>query len=228
MGSLGGPIGHWSKYWGPGTWVLYDKRFRDFHYPVTDEDAPNYRSIVQNPMDIATLLQRVDCGQYITCSAFLQDFDLILTNAKTYNGDDYTGARIVSRAYELRDAMQGMLSQMDPALITYCDKISAQGGPVEPPDDIGGLVFPTTPVVQLPSVTRTSARLRHVQPEVNLSQSYEALKRQKKNMDTDQPGILYYFLLDSAVDGQITSNIYPFQFGCLGASTRIFFPASYE
>jgi hypothetical protein len=62
--------------------VLYDKRFSAFHYPVTDEDAPNYRSIIQNPMDMATMLQRVDSGQYITCSAFLQDIDLIVTNAK--------------------------------------------------------------------------------------------------------------------------------------------------
>lgn len=61
---------------------MYDKRFTVFHYPVMDEDAPNYRSIIQNPMDMATLLQRVDCGQYITCSVFLQDIDLIVNNAK--------------------------------------------------------------------------------------------------------------------------------------------------
>ncbi|KAI5582925.1 hypothetical protein BDE02_07G119300 [Populus trichocarpa] len=162
--------------------VLYDKRFSAFHYPVTDEDAPNYRSIIQNPMDMATMLQRVDSGQYITCSAFLQDIDLIVTNAKVYNGDDYNGARIVSRSYELRDAVHGMLSQMDPALVTYCDKIAAQGGPVQVPDDLGGSIFPSTPVVQL-GTTRTSARLRNVQPDVNLDQSYEALKRQKKNAD---------------------------------------------
>ncbi|KAJ6917719.1 hypothetical protein NC652_019907 [Populus alba x Populus x berolinensis] len=162
--------------------VLYDKRFSAFHYPVTDEDAPNYRSIIQNPMDMATMLQRVDSGQYITCSAFLQDIDLIVTNAKVYNGDDYNGARIVSRSHELRDAVHGMLSQMDPALVTYCDKIAAQGGPVQVPDDLGGSIFPSTPVVQL-GTTRTSARLRNVQPDVNLDQSYEALKRQKKNAD---------------------------------------------
>lgn len=62
--------------------VLYDKRFSAFHYPVLDEDAPNYRSIIQNPMDVATLLQHVDSGLYITCSAFLQDVDLIVSNAK--------------------------------------------------------------------------------------------------------------------------------------------------
>lgn len=168
--------------------ILYDKRFSVFHYPVSDEDAPNYRSIVQNPMDVATLLQRVDCGQYLTRSAFMQDFDLIIANAKVYNGDDYNGARIVSRAYELRDVVQGMLSQMDPGLVSFCDKIVAQGGPVNVADEMGGLCFPSVPVVQLASITRTSARLRNVQPEVNLSQSYEALKRGKKNSENEQAG----------------------------------------
>ncbi|XP_062107799.1 ATPase family AAA domain-containing protein At1g05910 isoform X2 [Humulus lupulus] len=163
--------------------ILYDKRFCAFHYPVSDEDAPNYRSIIQNPMDMATLLQRVDSGQYITCSAFLQDFDLIVFNAKVYNGDDYNGARIVSRGYELRDAVHGMLSQMDPALVACCDKIAAQGGPMHIPEEFGGSTFPSTPVVQLGTMTRASARLRNVQPEVNLDQSYEALKRPKKIVD---------------------------------------------
>ncbi|KAK6914572.1 AAA ATPase, AAA+ lid domain [Dillenia turbinata] len=163
--------------------ILYDKRFSVFHYPVMDEDAPNYRSVIQNPMDMATLLQHVDCGHYITCSAFLQDVDLIWANAKAYNGDDYNGVRIVSRAYELRDAVQGMLSQMDPALVTFCEKIAAQGGPVCLPENLSGITQ-ALPIVQLATVTRASARLRNVQPEVNLDQSYEALKRPKKNADT--------------------------------------------
>ncbi|KAL5539523.1 hypothetical protein UlMin_045178 [Ulmus minor] len=163
--------------------ILYDKRFTVFHYPVSDEDAPNYRNIIQNPMDMATLLQRVDSGQYITCLTFLQDFDLIVTNAKIYNGDDYNGSRIVSRAYELRDAVHGMLSQMDPALVGYCDKIASQGGPTHMPEELGGSTFPSTPVVQLGTTTRASARLRNVQPDVNLDRSYEALKRPKKNVD---------------------------------------------
>ncbi|KEH30316.1 putative chromatin remodeler Bromodomain family [Medicago truncatula] len=160
--------------------ILYDKRFNAFHFPVSDEDAPNYRSIIQNPMDIATILQHVDNGNYITCAAFLQDIDLIVSNAKAYNGDDYNGTRIVSRACELRDTVHGMLSQMDPALAAYCDKIASQGGPAHLPGELGDITFPDTPVVQLATTTRTSARLRHVQPEVNLDQGYEVLKRTKK------------------------------------------------
>ncbi|KAM7266296.1 hypothetical protein ACFE04_004193 [Oxalis oulophora] len=164
--------------------LLYDKRFNAFHYPVTDEDAPNYRRVIQNPMDVATLLQRVDSGQYITCSTFVQDVDLIVCNAKAYNGDDYNGARIVSRAFELRDAVHGMLTQMDPALVAYCDKIAAQGGPTQPPDDLRTSLSPSLPVVQLATVTRASARLRNVQPEVNLDQSFEARKKPKKIAET--------------------------------------------
>ncbi|KAL6970768.1 hypothetical protein U1Q18_030456 [Sarracenia purpurea var. burkii] len=169
--------------------ILYDKRFGAFHYPVLDEDAPNYRTIIQNPMDMATLLQRVDNGKYITCKAFLEDFDFILNNAKIYNGDDYNGSRIVSRAHELRDAVHGMLSQMDPALVAFCEKIAAEGGPVPVPDELAGSTFPATPVVQLATITRASARLRNVQPEVNLDQSYEALKRPKKNVDASHGAV---------------------------------------
>ncbi|KAI4372733.1 hypothetical protein MLD38_010932 [Melastoma candidum] len=166
--------------------ILYDKRFSAFHYPVKDEDAPNYRMIVNNPMDMATMLQRVDYGHYITCSTFLQDIDLIVSNALKYNGEDYFGTRIVSRAHELRDAVQGMLAQMDPALVTFCDKIAAQGGPIQLPDYIGGLLCPNTPVAQHGTTTRASARIRNVEPDLNLDQSFEALKRSKKHLDNSE------------------------------------------
>lgn len=88
-----------------------------------------------------------------------------------------------------------MLSQMDPALVACCDKIADQGGPVHMPDDLGGSTFPSTPVVQLGTVTRASARLRNVQPDVNLDQSYEALKRPKKNADTAHAGSKTFIII---------------------------------
>ena len=83
-----------------------------------------------------------------------------------------------------------MLSQMDPALVGYCDKIASQGGPTHMPEELGGSTFPSTPVVQLGTITRASARLRNVQPDVNLDRSYEALKRPKKNVDASHTGML--------------------------------------
>uniref|UniRef100_A0ACD5XZU7 Uncharacterized protein n=1 Tax=Avena sativa TaxID=4498 RepID=A0ACD5XZU7_AVESA len=166
--------------------ILYNKRFSAFHFPVSEEEVPDYRAIIHNPMDMATVLQRVDSGQYFTRAAFMKDIDLIVSNAKTYNGEDYNGSRIVSRACELRDVVQGMLSQMDPSLVSFCDKIAAQGGPLQFMDGEDSSILQGPPVVQLVSVTRTSARLRNVQPEVDLSRSYEVLKRHKKSTENEQ------------------------------------------
>uniref|UniRef100_A0A0E0B5B0 Bromo domain-containing protein n=1 Tax=Oryza glumipatula TaxID=40148 RepID=A0A0E0B5B0_9ORYZ len=166
--------------------ILYNKRFNVFHFPVSEEEVPDYRSVVHNPMDMATVLQQVDSGQYLTRASFMKDIDLIVSNAKTYNGSDYNGSRIVSRACELRDVVQGMLSQMDPSLVSFCDKIAEQGGPLQVTDDGDSSILQAAPVAQLVSGTRMSARLRNVQPEVNLSRSYEALKRQKKSTETEQ------------------------------------------
>lgn len=90
-----------------------------------------------------------------------------------------------------------MLSQMDPALVTYCDKIAAQGGPINLPDDLAGSTFPSTPAVHLGTVTRASARLRNVQPELNLDQSYVALKRPKKNLDGQHAGTITFLRIYS-------------------------------
>jgi hypothetical protein len=62
--------------------ILYNKRFSAFHFPVSEEEVPDYRAIIHNPMDMATVLQRVDSGQYFTRVAFMKDIDLIVSNAK--------------------------------------------------------------------------------------------------------------------------------------------------
>lgn len=82
-----------------------------------------------------------------------------------------------------------MLSQMDPALVAFCDKIAAQGGPTRLSED-STTNFPSNPVAQPVHITRASECLRNVQPDMNVSQSYEVLKRSKQNSDPDQGGIM--------------------------------------
>lgn len=62
--------------------ILYDKKFQMFHYPVPEEEAPDYKTVISNPMDVATVLQRVDVGHYLTRTAFMKDIELIAANAK--------------------------------------------------------------------------------------------------------------------------------------------------
>ena len=65
-----------------------------------------------------------------------------------------------------------MLSQVDPALADFCEKIGAEGGPVSLPDDLGYSLIYQAHVFQMATITRASARLHNVQPEVNLDQRY--------------------------------------------------------
>ena len=62
--------------------LLHEKSFNVFHYPVSEDEAPDYHATIQTPMDVSTLLQHTDSGQYLTRSAFLQDLELIPLNAK--------------------------------------------------------------------------------------------------------------------------------------------------
>ncbi|KAG6554152.1 hypothetical protein Mapa_004068 [Marchantia paleacea] len=168
--------------------LLYEKRFSIFHYPVMEDDAPDYHTVVKKPMDVTTLLQGVDSGKYITRAAFLDDVELIPANAKVYNGDDYQGARIVSKACALRDAVHGMLAQLDPGLVIFCDAIASRGGPVRPPVCV--TEAPPSPVVAPPAfVTRASARLRGFQPAVavDVTKPFES-RKSKRNSDGGAAG----------------------------------------
>ncbi|CAI9286407.1 unnamed protein product [Lactuca saligna] len=67
--------------------------------------------------------------------------------------------------------VHGMLSQMDPALVSYCEKIAENRGPLTLPEEIGGSVHVAQ--METKTMTRASSRLRNVQQEVNVDQSYE-------------------------------------------------------
>ncbi|RRT69858.1 hypothetical protein B296_00012787 [Ensete ventricosum] len=89
--------------------------------------------------------------------------------------------------------VQGMLSQMDPALVSFCDNIAAQGGPLLLADDVEELNVPTAPVVQLANVPR-SAQLCNVQLDVNLVQSYEVIKLPKENTNHAGTWVLLFII----------------------------------
>ncbi|KAH7284708.1 hypothetical protein KP509_34G067200 [Ceratopteris richardii] len=174
--------------------LLREKSFAVFYYPVTEEEAPDYHTVVQTPMDISTLLYRTDNGQYLSRSAFLQDLELIPLNAKTYHKDDYNGSRIISKACSLRDAAHAMLSQIDKDLVSQCEKIVARGGPIKLDAKLSGNELAgsfSAPVNVPPSnnSVRVSARLRGVQPGINLSQTGEVhVRRSRRTSEGETAG----------------------------------------
>lgn len=56
-----------------------------FSDPVTEEVAPNYFTIIKNPMDFFTIRKKIVERRYETWRQFVDDLELICTNAMTYN-----------------------------------------------------------------------------------------------------------------------------------------------
>lgn len=59
-----------------------------FAWPVTDEIAPGYSSIISRPMDFHTIRQKVEDSQYNSVQEFCDDFRLMCENAVKYNHVD--------------------------------------------------------------------------------------------------------------------------------------------
>ncbi|VDK75517.1 unnamed protein product [Litomosoides sigmodontis] len=56
-----------------------------FAFPVTQSMAPDYHDIIKEPMDFATIRQKIDRDEYPDIAAFKKDAELIVHNAMDYN-----------------------------------------------------------------------------------------------------------------------------------------------
>lgn len=61
---------------------------RFFSFPVSDEFAPGYSTIIKNPMDFSTMKQKINNDLYVSIDDIKDDFNLMCENAKIYNQPD--------------------------------------------------------------------------------------------------------------------------------------------
>jgi hypothetical protein len=100
------------------TQLLRDRRWALFSTPVPDDEAEEYSTLVANPMDLSTLLWRVDDGAYSSLREFVADVAKIPAAARAFHGhEDAEGQRVVSRAHALEDLVRVAVMQLDPALV---------------------------------------------------------------------------------------------------------------
>jgi len=60
-----------------------------FKEPVDSRDVPDYYDIIKDPIDLKTMLRRVDSEQYyVTLEMFVADMKRMFSNARTYNSPD--------------------------------------------------------------------------------------------------------------------------------------------
>lgn len=58
-----------------------------FTKPVDTEEVPDYNLIIKQPMDLETMMTKIDMNCYLCAREFLDDIDLICRNALEYNPD---------------------------------------------------------------------------------------------------------------------------------------------
>ncbi|KAG8010266.1 ATPase family AAA domain-containing protein 2, partial [Nibea albiflora] len=102
-----------------------DKRFKAFTKPVDLEEVPDYAEVIKKPMDLSTVLSKVDLHQYGTVKEFLQDVDLIWQNALEYNPDrDPSDRQIRHRACALKDTVHAIIrDELDEDFEKICEEI---------------------------------------------------------------------------------------------------------
>ncbi|XP_074050874.1 ATPase family AAA domain-containing protein 2B isoform X2 [Macrotis lagotis] len=97
-----------------------DKRFSIFSKPVSD-----YLEVIKEPMDLSTVITRIDKHNYLTAKDFLNDIDLICNNALEYNPDKDPGDKIIRhRACTLKDTAHAIIAaELDPEFNKLCEEI---------------------------------------------------------------------------------------------------------
>lgn len=104
-----------------------DKRFKAFTKPVDLEEVPDYAEVIKKPMDLSTVLTKIDLHQYGSVKEFLQDVDLIWQNALEYNPDrDPSDRQIRHRACALKDSVHAIIKdELDENFEKICEEIKA-------------------------------------------------------------------------------------------------------
>ncbi|XP_023655016.1 ATPase family AAA domain-containing protein 2B isoform X2 [Paramormyrops kingsleyae] len=130
-----------------------DKRFSIFSKPVDIEEVSDYLEVITQPMDLSTIMTKIDTRRYLTVKDFLTDIDLICSNALEYNPDKDPGDKIIRhRACSLKDTAHAIFaSELDPEFNRMCEEIK------ESKKKRGSLSEPQQPVPLLTLATKKTA-----------------------------------------------------------------------
>ena len=83
-----------------------------FQEPVDPErdEAPGYFDIVKTPMDLKTIRQKLDDGQYLTVHQWKEDVLLVFSNAVLYNGKGSPVGVIASELHQVFRSLAKMIT----------------------------------------------------------------------------------------------------------------------
>lgn len=87
---------------------------------------PNYHKVVKKPMDLQTMSERLDTGQYNNAREFERDFQLIVRNAILFNGEDHI---VTQCAHGLEDIFKEEWAKKDAWMAKRAPPASAPQAP---------------------------------------------------------------------------------------------------
>uniref|UniRef100_A0A0C9QVG3 Tat-binding homolog 7 n=1 Tax=Fopius arisanus TaxID=64838 RepID=A0A0C9QVG3_9HYME len=131
-----------------------NRQFFMFTKPVDTEEVPDYNSIIKQPMDLETMMTKIDMHCYLCARDFLDDVDLICRNALEYNPDrDPADKLIRHRACSLRDNAYALIkAELDSDFEDKCREISKNR---RAPDDLEPQVNPRSKQENPPNETKS-------------------------------------------------------------------------
>lgn len=99
-----------------------------FAWPVTDDIAPGYSTIITNPMDFSTIRQKMEDNQYTTIAEFSNDFKLMCENAIRYNHVDTIYHKAAKRLLHVGNRLlqpENMMRSLRP-LMNYMAELTSK------------------------------------------------------------------------------------------------------
>ncbi|KIV97804.1 hypothetical protein PV10_01511 [Exophiala mesophila] len=77
-------------------------------------NIPNYPDIIKHPMDLSTIDQRLKQNKYTSVSAFVSDFELIVSNCFAFNGPEHG---VSQQAKKMQSSFNGQMANLPKASI---------------------------------------------------------------------------------------------------------------
>ncbi|PIK51423.1 putative ATPase family AAA domain-containing protein 2 [Apostichopus japonicus] len=105
--------------------IALERKFRNFAKAVDPEEVPDYFAVIKNPMDLSTMMNKINMHEYTSAKDFLVDIDLITSNALEYNPDQDPSDRQIRNYLWLKDMAYAIIdAEMDSDFEQTCVDIA--------------------------------------------------------------------------------------------------------
>ncbi|KAJ8715210.1 hypothetical protein PYW08_005191 [Mythimna loreyi] len=167
-----------------------NRRFYKFTKPVDLEEVTDYLDIVKQPMDLETMMTKVDMHKYNCAKEFLDDIDLICANALEYNPDRTSSDKqIRHEACSLRDHAHALIDvEMDSDFELECQEIAKkrqeEGNMAD--NDLPDFIYTASNLHHFDSIVGDKSRT----PQNGDKSDPQSAKRKRRRMNAWSKGLV--------------------------------------